>query len=456
MLTRLKNIISPEWITRLFMVFILLQPVIDLITSISLTVFKIEFTAGVLIRFFMMVVGCAFVLFYSDDKNRRRGITYLFILGGFFLVHFVINILFKSPIYLGEEIKYILKTVYFVIILVSYYYVLSPIFKQNPEGSRVERYIVLAMLFIGVTMLIAGLSNTAFNSYEYEKVGHKGWFFAGNEIGAIMAICFPITVLFAIKKTISLKSIYYWIPVVILIYSLSAVGTKVGFGAIILTIVISLFMLVYEHFRQKKIGSKKIATKINLITNTIVIMAFGLYIPFSPIAENTLIHLSIIDSKKETQVVPPEGVNTEITPDPNLNSSDVENLILSGRETFLETQKTYFTEAPLSQKLFGMGYGGNFEKEAKLVEMDFHDIFFSFGIIGFVIYMTPVIFMGILIISKILLNVKEKFNIETVLISSGIVLGLGIAYTAGHVFLAPAVSIYLALLAVLLYLKVVN
>ena len=54
----------------------------------------------------------------------------------------------------------------------------------------------------------------------------------------------------------------------------------------------------------------------------------------------------------------------------------------------------------MSQKLLGMGYAGNFkyneqkQPDPKLIEMDFHDWFYDFGIIGFVLLMIPFIYYG--------------------------------------------------------------
>ena len=42
-------------------------------------------------------------------------------------------------------------------------------------------------------------------SYESNKLGHQGWFFAGNELGAILAMSFGLVVYFVIMQTTSLE-----------------------------------------------------------------------------------------------------------------------------------------------------------------------------------------------------------------------------------------------------------
>jgi hypothetical protein len=159
------------------------------------------------------------------------------------------------------------------------------------------------------------------------------------------------------------------------------------------------------------------------------------YFPFSPLAKNMNMHLSWLGLDKKTSVESPP-----------VTEEQVENLVYSGREKFLAVQRQYFNEAPLVQKTFGMGYGGNYQKEAKMVEMDFYDVFYSFGILGFILYFIP---FGSFLLRAIFLVVKnfpQSFTIPNVLVATGIILGIGISFTAGHVLTAPGVSIYLALL----------
>jgi hypothetical protein len=453
----LESLKKKNMIEKIILLFILVQPLLDLATSLAINYLESEFTVGILIRFAMMAVGVGYLFFISDSKSKRTSIIYLIILGLFLILGLINNIMVKSPLSVGEEIKFIIKAVYFVALFFSYLFVFKKIQSQKTWTTTIQAYIVYAMTIVGFTMLIASVTNSAFSSYTYNKVGHSGWFYAGNELSAIMSICFPIVVLFAVKKTTSFKAAIYWVPTLLLIYSLMAVGTKVGFGAVLITLVISFIMITFELVARKK--EEKQQLKNNLIINVIVLVLFALYIPFSPIAENTSIHLSLLENEEDTNdqiEKQPNNTGKHDTGKQNLNDEQLENLMLSGRGAFLEQHKEYFSKAPLSQKLLGMGYAGNYEDYPKMIEMDLHDLFFSFGILGFVLYFIPFILIAILIIKKILFNFKSQFTIENVLIASGIVLGLGIAFTAGHVFTAPAVSIYLAILVAYLYITVVK
>lgn len=44
------------------------------------------------------------------------------------------------------------------------------------------------------------LTSTSVSSYMYMKAGQSGWFYAGNELGSLLAIAFPVVVWHTLKK----------------------------------------------------------------------------------------------------------------------------------------------------------------------------------------------------------------------------------------------------------------
>ena len=428
-------------IIHLFLFYIFIQPIIDLATSLSIVYFENQFTIGTIIRFLMLALGIVLLLF-NKNQDKKIIIIYQLILGGYFFVSLINNFMVKSPISIGAELTFIVKALYFIIVFFSYVFVFHSLKIKDPNWTNtIQKYIFYTMMLTGLIMLLAGITDTAFDSYKYSKLGHKGWFYAANELGSILAICFPVVMLYSIRKASSFKTLFYWIPSLLLLYSLFSIGTKVGLGTIIVTVVIGLIMTGYELIQRY--NRRKKVLFVNLIVQLIIGVSALVYLPFSPVAENTQIHIGILDEEKNNQ--PDIDEQAEIDEE-NKSNEQIEQLILSNRDQFLEQQQAFFKESPFTQKLFGMGYGGNYEKKAKLIEMDFHDLFYSFGIIGFVIYIIPLIFTLISGAFRFISDLRRHFNLEIVLIWTGILLGLGIAFTAGHVLTAPGVSIYLAIL----------
>lgn len=66
--------------------------------------------------------------------------------------------------------------------------------------------------------------------------------------------------------------------------------------------------------------------------------------------------------------------------------------------------------------------------------------------IGFSLYLLPFVYMLWQLIKQAFQNMKRLMDLEVILVLTGVALGLGVAFIAGHVLTAPGVSIYLAVL----------
>ncbi|WP_028401314.1 O-antigen ligase family protein [Ectobacillus panaciterrae] len=425
------------------LLFIILQPILDLLTSFCIIVLKINTTAGIIARLFVMVLGILYLFLQAREAKNRRYFLYILGLGIVLFIGLINNKIVKSPILLGEEVKLVAKTMYTFVMLGCYILVFRALKRKNELARNVQRSIMCATLIINAVMFISIITSTDYNSYDYVKLGSRGWFFAANELGTILAISFPVVLLYSIEHTKRMKDVYYWIPSLLSVFSLFAVGTKVGFGAIIVTLgaaIVMVFVQAILHRDQKSV------LLLNGMIAVIMLAGVAVYTPFSPITKNTSMHETLLaeqvkQQEQEHQNKPKENQAAEEPP-----QGQVGDLVFSGRELFQNVQKAQFHKAPVLQKLFGMGYGGNFKKEPKLIERDFHDLFYSFGFIGFLLIMIPFAYYGIKLLLAVVTRFKEVFTVKYVLLAVGLVLAFGIAFMAGHVLTAPAVSIYLVLL----------
>ncbi|PGQ08075.1 hypothetical protein COA08_16275 [Bacillus cereus] len=469
--------------------FIILQPVLDLLTSLSIELLKVNATVGIMVRFLIMAMGGIYILIQAKERENRKFLIYLVLLGVVLGIGFINNKLIKSPIVLAEEVKFIGKALYIYIMLGSYILALKSLKKTVNISDKVRNNIVYSTLIINAVMVISITTSTDFGSYEWMKVGSRGWFYAGNELGSILAIIFPIVVLYSIQKTKSVKHVLYWIPSLLMIYSLIQVGTKVGMGSIGATLAAAIGIIVLQLLFDRKNPNKKALVLNALIAIVLLAGVVGTF-KMTPLAQNMGIHNNYLSEqnvaqqgqkeqeikekiKKEQEIKEKEEkqhkaekleekakIEAEVKKEveKEQKKENQENLIFSGRQVYEERHKQFFKEAPMSQKLLGMGYAGNFkyneqkEPDPKLIEMDFHDWFYDFGIIGFALMMIPFIYYGLRILLAFVTRFKEIFNIKYGMISASLLLALGIAYIAGHILTAPGVGIYFVV--VLAYLIV--
>lgn len=434
-----------ELINLLFIAFILIQPFLDLLTGLSLRLTESQFSISLLVRAIFVLIAGIYLFLFRGHPNQKKYILYFSVLAAFLLINIGVNYFEKSPFYIASEIKFIFKTIYFIITFFVYWVVFQSL---KEEGyARVLKYISISTTVYSLIIFIAGITGTAFQSYAYQKVGHVGWFYAGNDIGVILAMGLPIVLLMAIKH-----SNFYWIPVLLVIYSLFAIGTKVGYLAILLSLFLALVFVTKDSILNRR---KSITTfsGYKIIVLLLLLVGSVLYTPFAPIAENMGIHLSILETKKEAEAPKHMDPVDKEHSDKETDKEEVKELIYSGRTSFLKMYNEYFEEAPMSQKMFGMGYAGNYSESPKLIEMDYHDIFYSFGMVGFLIYFAPLLYFIYRAARELITRFSSFFKYENILILTGCALGLGIAFMAGHVLTAPSVSYFLAILISLILVK---
>lgn len=451
MVNKLKQ--TNNYFPHFLLLFIVLQPILDLLTSFSIYTLHMSATVGIVVRFAFMTLTLGYLLSNWKQPSNKKYIFYLVLLGIVLATGLVNNMIVKHPVSFGEEIKFILKSTYPIVLLFGYILVFKELKDKQYASDKLITYFLYATLIVSMVMIVSIASGTDFSSYSYEKTGSRGWFFAGNELSSILAITFPMVVLYSVQKTTSFSKVYYWIPTILAMYASIMVGTKVGYGAIILTLGVALLFSIIEYMMQRKKVGKGITHLVNIFVALVVLGGLLAVTPLTPIAKNMGIHLQIYEDKKLASEEQARREGKVITEDPEeakrraegkLTSGEMNSLIYSDRDKFLQVYKQYYKEAPTSQKLFGMGYAGNYkDKDAvKLIEMDFHDLFFSFGIIGFLLYLLPFVYFGIRLFIRIITNFKSIITVRYMLLASVLVLTLGIAFTAGHVLTAPAVSIF--------------
>lgn len=444
MVTKFKQ--TDNYFPHFLLLFIVLQPILDLLTSFSIYVLHMSATVGIVVRFAFMLLALGYLLLHHKQQGAKKYILYLCLFGIVLAIGLVNNLMVKSPVSFGEEVKFILKSVYPIVLLFGYIIALKELKNNEYAFHKIITYFLYATLILSISIIAAMATGTDFPSYPNSKIGSRGWFFAGNDLSSIFAIMFPIVVLYSVHKTTSFSKAYYWIPTVVAMYASIMIGTKVGYGAIVITLGIALFFLFIEYMIHRKKEGKGFTYLVNTVVAAVVLGGLLVLTPHTPIAKNMTIHLQIYEYKKSVQEEKDRKEGKVVTEEEHkqgeLTDSEMKSLIYSDRDKFLKVYKQYYKEAPLSQKLFGMGYAGNYTTKMKLVEMDFHDLFFAFGIVGFLMYLLPLLYFGIKIFIRIITNFKKLFSVKHMLLASTLVLSLGIGFMSGHVLTAPAVSIF--------------
>lgn len=448
----------------LFMLFILVQPVLDLLTSYSMLVLELNITPGIIIRFFIMCIGFLYILLNSIKDKTYKSLLYFISLAVFFVINLLVSYNVKPVFNLIDEITSIGKIVYFIMMTFIFYLIFNntKLVTYNRKTYTVgyPNNVVVSQLIITIVMIISTLTNTAMRSYgALYKKGHSGWFFAANDLSAILAICFPILIWVFLKEDSIKRKICGAIILLGSIYSQFAIGTKVGYLAVVVSLITTFLAFVFKWGSSYFTDSIRPKIKDGLAISVIMGITI-LATPYAPAIQNTGFRLDQIMKVEEPpsdQVVDFENEKDDITGSHQKNNgAQISTVIYSGRDDFYKKNQEYYISADNIQKIVGMGYGGNYEEKVVIVERDFHDIFYRYGWLGTLLILLPFIYSGIHLLIIGLENINKLITYKVILSVTSILLGLGIAFIAGHVLFSPAVSTYLGVILAFLYAEVNN
>ena len=391
-------------------VFLLLGPLLDLLTGLSLHLLKVNLTIGIIIRVLFLLGICYSVVFIFQKKKLL--LPYLLI--GIYCILYMIGMIAFKGVGLFQELQGLVKTFYFPILFLSLYAI--------KEEIRISKLALITTLFLYLFgIFVPTILGVGFKTYEITKAGTLGFFNSANEVGGIISLLTPIMlyIMSTSKK---------WIPRIVLagIYLtvILMVGTKTPLLTLSLTIGLGIAYYWIYSFRQKKYKN------IFISLGAVIVGVAGvlLILPKTNFYKNIETHLNYLKLDSITEVFQDKEL--------------IDHFIFSQRLTFFEKKAYMYQQANLYQKLFGIGYLKK-GKATKMIEMDYFDIYYSHGLIGFAVFF--LITLGVLY--KIL-EEKQALTFERYMNHVAVWFIIFLSFFTGHILTAPAVS-YIVILLIL-------
>lgn len=406
------NTLKKIYDKNIVMLIYILLPLVEVITTITKTYTDCAFTFGMIYKTLFLIYGVIYLLFITKE-NKKLNYTML----GIYLLYIIISFFITtSNITLGTiftKVTILSRFICFpVMVLFLYSYI-----KENYISVKVMG---ISAVIYGLVMLISNITNTAFASYSSGLAkGNSGWFNSGNEISALFSMFLPVL----IYLMVNYKKVIYLIGLILISGALCIIGTKTALIGLMITAIIFLIYSIVCYIKN----NNKVFEKI-VVFATLYIVAISLLIPITPayVGLTEKLDLAKEDSGEKSEVI-------------------LSSFIYNGREQDLKEQFAIYMDAPIKEKLFGINDNAKLlttSGEFNVIERDFYDIVFIHGLIGFGVFFAP---MVVVLLDKLLRCKKEDiFNLKNVMLLTSILIGIGVSYIAGHVFLATTVAIFLA------------
>ena len=411
------NKIIEKNIKNIILIFLYLQPILDLTAGITQNILKINITASSIIRLVFLFFCIYYTLILDKTKEKKKNILLTTIITIYTTIFSLITIKYKSTNALSYELKNTINTFYLPIILIT----LKNIFKQYNIKINIKNIIYIYMTYI-ILILIPNITKTGFQSYAIAKEGSSGWFTSANATGNILSILLPIIVLYLIKIKNITKTL---IITTTTLYVFLSMGTKVPILSLIICLLATILYYITKWIKNKE----KTKILITTITTVIITTTSILIIPKTTFYKNIQIHKEYLGFKNYTEIL----TNYEI----------LDHFIFSQRLTFLKNTNKNYIKSNIPQKIFGIGYIENYGTDkvsTKTIEIDYAEIFYRNGIIGFIIFFS-------ILIPNIINNLKNKEkSITNTELKTSIILILLLSLFSGHILVTPAVSIFVAII----------
>lgn len=383
-------------IDKSILLFLILQPFLDVLTSIGIHN-NWKGSISLLIRGAFFI----FVLFYLVIKKKEKkgvfALIFYLIIEMFYFYSSTTNALFSEAFNL-------IKLFYLPFLLLFFYHY---------ENKSINEKLMTMLYFIYMNLIIIPyIFNIGFDIVYENKEGYLGLFYGGNELSALFIGLLPIVLNFILaQKNLFLKLFFFLEIVMVMVL----VGTKTLFLGI--GLVFTLFILK---------GLKKNVPSFSKKRKSLMILAIGLFlltssllIPKTPVYKNFKVTLNYYQIHSMKDFV---SIDT------------IDKVIFSTRLSFLKNVHSYYKEREVKEKLFGIGITKI--NKIKDIEIDVLDIFYSIGIIGFLIWF---LFM--------ILSIR-KSKLEGIYQLS-LFLFLFISLFSGHILNKPMVSTFISLLPLL-------
>ena len=370
--------------TKLLVMFLYFLPFIDLLTSIA--TWESKASIGLILKGLFVIITRIY-LFYKNYKKKEYWYLY-----GIFIIYFLLYgsyLVFNKPNTIFIEFINVIKIFYFPFLVLFFSQC------ENKELSKkLFFYYSLCFLLMYLIPYPLGLGHNINEIYENKNL-YLSYFYVGNELVNIFALVLPIGFLYLKDK----KRIYLLGYLILIFLMILLLGTKTMYLSF-------LFVISYFLFKKREMFKKYL----------VIILILLLLLPQSSLYKNIKTSLEYYHIQKVSDL---------------LTFQNIDNVIYSNRLSFVYNLHKNYQKEDISGKIFGMGRQKIMTM--KDAEIDIFDIFYSIGILGFMIYLVFFVFV---------INKAKLKGIYAYLFWLLILISL----FSGHVLLSPMTSSYLAIM----------
>ena len=417
-----------EGLDRFFWVFLFINPFLDILNGFYLNVIagigvldvksdaSLGVTPSLVIRMLMLLVF-AFYLLLRRDKLAIRSV---FLIAVTWLLSIISEFLSLGRVDLFPDMQYIARFCYNIVLIFVFIRTFGGMWGRDKERllERLDKLIAYTLVVLAASILISYLFGFGYNTYA-DRMGYRGsrgFFYAGNDITAVLALLLPLNLARIMRtdcKVLSLPKLgLFLLPAALGANALLAIGTKTAFIAITVNFCVMLAVALFYAFGIK---NKKPLHGI-LLSLLAVIAVFLLMMIFSGM---TFLNTIVVSFSVTGELMESEGMGAAV---------------FSGRQYKLAEHWGLYSAGGPFTWLFGLGRGSM----SNILEMDVLEVLFYYGVFGCITMLWLYAVLG----AQFLLRVIRRIDITGCALVVSLAVCTAYLIMAGHILFSVTSGFY--------------
>ena len=431
---------------RFFWIFLFINPCLDTLNGFYLKeiakidMLDVEFATGsvtptLVIRMVVLLVFAFYLLIIWD----KRAILTVLPMGIAFVMSLVGEFRYFGSISVFTDLQYMARYGYNILVLFVYSHLFANMSAKHGRDkflAQLDNLIALSIVILCSSILVSFATGRGYDTYA-DKLGYRGfrgYFYAGNDITAILLLLTPLSMAtymrMDLRKLSKWQALRYVAPTALAANCMLIIATKTAFIALAVGFAGLFLFSLYSMVRGD--GSEHLYRFMVLFTVTLALFAILDWTSLGGLLQAILISLDAMEA----------------------NAEDIVMFALSGRQIKFGWQLNIFKRGGIFTWLFGFGRGGlnlaenipwmvaaEYVKPGEIMyilEMDVFEVLFYYGIFGIL----SMLWLYAKVAIDFIRAVAKRIDAQSFALFISLALCAGYLIMAGHVLFSVTSGFY--------------
>ena len=412
---------------KFFWFFLFINPFLDILNGVYINIVSgvgmldveqnatLGVTPSLVVRMLVLLVFAGYLLL----ARERLAIGTALLIGVSWAFSLVSEYLGRGGVALFTDMQYIARFGYNILLV----FVLLRLFAARWDGDKdaliknLDKLVAYTLIVMAGSILLSSLFQIGWNTYA-DRLGYRGsrgFFYAGNDITAILALLLPLNLAYVmreLRQRKGLRALLLAVPAALASNAMLVIGSKTAFIAVAVTFFALFAASLVPGFKSRDFTSLR-GVSLAFLGALLVFLIMNLFSSFEFLR-------SVIDSfRAPGEIAAAEGLDAALG---------------SGRQTKLREHWAAFKDAGVFAWLFGLGRGSF----PIILEMDVFEVLFYYGVAGLFTMLWLYAVLGFQFVRRVI----RRIDTTGCALILSLALCTGYLVVAGHILFSVTSGFY--------------